>query len=287
MKKVFLFLLVILLYVPVVLSLGAHLEGRPLSIKLGYIPDARLIKMVSGDQKTILAESMMLKVVFYFGTVIEHWMQQEFVQPEYFNMFKTIETAARLDPFNMDAYYFAQASFTWELGRAQDVNRLLIHGMKYRTWDWWLPFYVGFNNAYFLHNYEEAAKYMQKAAEISGESLYANLAARFFYEAGDNKLGIAFLERMISQAKSPSVKRLYQMRKEALLAVQILETDVTRFVEKFGQLPSQLDQLVTNGLIEEIPQDPYGGRFFLDDQGRVRTTSKFTANLTAKPEQGE
>ncbi|MBE0577373.1 MAG: hypothetical protein IH613_15945 [Desulfuromonadales bacterium] len=287
MKKLLALLFMVGLYVALVVPLGDHLRERPLNVKLGYTPDARLLKLVAGGQQTILAESMTLKVIFYFGTVIEHWIQQEFVQPEYFNMFKTIEAAAILDPYNMDTYYFAQAAFTWELGRAKDVNRLLEHGMKYRDWDESLPFYAGFNSAYFLQDYDSAAKYMQKAAEVSGNSMYTNLAARFFYEAGDSRMGVAFLETMIRQAKNPQVKRLYEMRRDVLLAVQTLETGVADFAERFGKQPTELEQLVVRGLIAELPLDPYGGQFFLDDKGRVRTTSKFTEKLAVEPDKGE
>ena len=46
-------------------------------------------------------------------------------------MYKTLQTAAKFDPYNSDAYYFAQAAFTWEVGRAKEVNQMLDYGMKH------------------------------------------------------------------------------------------------------------------------------------------------------------
>lgn len=286
MKKA-VWVLLLLAYVAVVIPLSDHLRQRPVAVKLGYTPDADVMKIVAGDQRTAMAELAVLKVLFYYGTLVGKWQENVLIRPEYYNMFKTAETAVRLDPYNMDAYYFLQAAFTWEIGRAADVNRLLDHGMKYRDWDWQLPYYAGFNAAYFLQDYSKAATYMQKAAELSGNPLFTRLAARFFYEAGRSDLGIVFLDAMIKGTKNPQLKRVYEMRKEALLQAERLSTAVGTYQERFGRQPSRLADLVASGIIKEIPVDPYGGEFYLDEQGKVRTTSKFTLSeegAAKKPE---
>lgn len=262
-------------YLAVVIPLSAHLENRPIVVKLGYTPAAEVLKMVGGDHRCTLAESAVLKVLFYFGTLAGHWRENVVIQPEYYNMFKTLETAIKLDPYNMDAYYFAQAAFTWEIGRARDVNALLDQGMKYRTWDWYLPFYAGFNSAYFLKDYARAGDYMRKAAELSGDPLFTNLAARYFYEAGRSDFGLHFLDNMIARARDPKVRAIYEMRREALLAVREIETALQRFRAGFGRPPRDITELRTSGVLMSLPKDPYGGQFYLDPQGAVRSTSKF------------
>lgn len=275
MKKVG-FLVLLAVYVSVVVPLGAHLKNRPLVVKLGYTPDAQVLQLVTGDQRTLVAEMLVLKVLFYFGSLVEQWQERVFVRPEHYNMFKTLEAAIKLDPYNMDAYYFAQAAFTWEVGRAREVNRLLQYGMRYRNWDWTLPFYAGFNAAYFLGDYENAARFMQQAAQLSGNSLFINLAARFFYEAGRSHMGVLFLDSMIERARDPKVRHLFQMRKAALLATAAIEQAVAKYRQRFGRLPDDMDDLVAASVLAEIPRDPYGGEFYLDKKGMVRSTSSFT-----------
>jgi len=231
--------------------------------------------MVAGEHKYLCAEYYVIKVLFYFGTLIDKQKNNIQLKPEYFNMFRTLETSVKLDPYNMDAYYFTQAAFTWELGRAKDVNNVLMYGMKYRTWDWTLPFYVAFNSAYFLKEYADAAVYMKKAADISGNPLLTNLAARYFYETGRNDLGILFLETMEKGAKDQKVKQIYSLRKKALRAVTILDSGVKRYIAIHGAPPENLRQLVSTGVISVMPEDPYGGTFYLDKNGMVRSTSKF------------
>jgi hypothetical protein len=180
-----------------------------------------------------------------------------------------------MDPYNMDAYYFTQATFVWEVRGARDVNKVLAYGMKYRTWDYWLPFYAGFNSAYFLKDYKAAAGYMSKAAEISGESLFTNLAARYFYEAGEVDFGILFIKSMEDNATDPRVKKLYETRKQALLAVKEINTALTTYRMRYKRPPRDLSQLVATGILEQLPKDPYGGTFFLNEKGGVESTSKF------------
>jgi tetratricopeptide (TPR) repeat protein len=279
-----LWLLLLGAYAVVVMPLSDHLRNRPVVVKLGYTPSAEVLEAAAGDHRYAVAESAVLKVLFYFGSLVGKWKENIIIRPEYYNMFKTLETAVKLDPYNQDAYYFAQAAFTWEVGRVKEVNALLDHGMKYRTWDWTLPFYAGFNEAYFLKDYQKAGAYMRKAAEISGNPLFTNLAARYFYEAGHAELGLVFLDGMIAQAKDPKVRAVYQMRKEALLAVGELEKAVEKFRAAHGRPPGQLQDLVAAGLLAALPKDPYGGEFFLDPSGKVRTTSKF-ASLEATERQ--
>ncbi len=205
------------------------MKQKPIEIKLGYLPHPQALKVLVADHGALIAEYATVKVLLYFGTIIEKFTENVIIRPEFLNMYRTLQTAVQLDPYNADPYYFTQAAFTWELGRIKEVNSMLEYGMRYRTWDYWLPFYVGFNYAYFLKDYEQAAMYMQRAAEISGNPLFTKLTARYFYESNQTTIGLAFLDTMIANATDPAVKRTYQYRKEALLAVVLLEQAMQEF----------------------------------------------------------
>ncbi len=272
-----LFVGLLISYSLIILPFTVYLKNRPLEIKLGYLPHPQIIKTISGEHRSTAAAFTVLRVLFYYGTILQKLNDNVIVRPEFKNMYKTLAGAIHVDPYNMDAYYFSQAAFTWELGRVDEVNALLVKGLEYRTWDYWLPFYLGFNQAYFLKDYEKAAINMQRAAEISGNPLYANLASRYFYESEQNEFGLKFLDAMIQGAKSRSVKKSYEMRKQALISVLQIEEAVISYRNRFGRFPTELTELVQTGLLAKLPDDPYGGTFFLDEQGKVRTSSKFVA----------
>lgn len=276
MKANRLFFVFVVAYAFLIIPFTGYLKGRPFAEKLGYLPEAEALKLTVGDQRYLLAEWTVLRVMTYYGSLFEKRAEKAAARPEYADMSRMLATAGKLDPYNMDAYYFAQAAFTWEVGWARDVNKFLIYGMKYRSWDWYLPFFVGFNDAYFLKDYKDAAHYMQIAAKLSGEPLFANLAARYYYEAGLTDLGILFIDTMEKGAKDEKVRKLYDLRKRALLAVKTISAAVTRYREKYGgRLPADLTELVRSGILPVIPADPYGGTFYITDKGSVRSTSKF------------
>lgn len=256
-----------------------YLRHRPTVLKLGPAHDAQLVRICSGEFSGLAAMRSVVQVIFYFGSFFEEQANRIQGAPEYYSMFAHLQNAVQLDHYNRDAYYFAQGSFTWELGRIKEVNNLLDYGMRYRTWDPQLPFYAGFNAAYFLKDYEAASRYMQTAAEVSGSPLYTTLASRYFHESGESALGITFLKTMISGAESEQVRQIYQRRLDALRHVQAIEVAVAEYRLRYTAPPDSLASLIDKGLLKGLPRDPYGGKFYLDEQGRVRSTSKFSLNV--------
>jgi hypothetical protein len=279
-----LFAVSLLCFLAILPPFTAYLKQRPMAQKMGYLPEAKVLKFMVADHRTLVAEWAVLKVLFYYGGLMEGATGTQVfrVPPEYYSMFRTLQTALRLDPYNMDAYYFAQAAFTWEVGRIKEVNNMLDYGMRYRTWDYQLPFYAGFNSAFFLKDYAGAAAYMKRAATLSGEPLFANLAARFFYESGREDLGILFIKSMQKNTRDKKVSRLFDLRIEALTAVQTIRAAVRQFTMNSGRPPHSLAELVKSGVLVELPRDPYGGTFFITATGTIESTSKFALGNRAR-----
>lgn len=276
MKARVFFVGVVLAYALLIVPFARHMGNRPVEVKLGYLPHPQIIKALSGEHRPSTAGFLMMRVLFYYGTIIQKLQEKVVVRPELMNMYKTLQGIVHVDPYNSDAYYFTQAAYTWELGRIEEVNQLLEQGAAARPWDYWLQFYLGFNYAYFLHDYQRAAPYMQRAAELSGNPLFAKLAARYFYESEQTAFGLAFLDTMIKSSKDKAIKKSYEMRRDALLATVAIKQALEKYKSAYGAMPVDLRELVRSGFLMELPSDPYGGTFYLDEHGKVRTTSKFS-----------
>lgn len=272
------FFLALAAYITLIQPFTNYLKNRPLQLKVGYVPEAKVLKYITADQRYSVANLVILKVIFYFGSLIEKSKEANVYasNPDYPGMFRVLQTGLRLDPYDADAYYFAQAAYTWEVGRYTEVNNMLEYGMKYRTWDYQLPFFAGFNAAYFMKDFKKAAEYMKKAAEIAKEQQFATLAARYFYEAGETEFGILFIDMMKSSAKDVNEKKLYEFRKKSLIAVQKIENAIKVYRLRFGAAPATINELVAGGYLPAVPIDPYGGKFYLDNEGKVRSTSKLS-----------
>jgi hypothetical protein len=272
-------------YLAIIVPFSTSMLQRPIAVKLGGLPEAGPLKVLTGDQRYLMAEYATVRVLFYYGTLVEMFSRKVRLQPEYRNMFQTLQTASRLDPWNADVYYFTQAAFTWELNKVDEVNALLKYGMAYRTWDYQLPFWAGFNAAYFKKDYAAAAPLFKRAAELSGHELLGNLTARYFYEAGENRLALNFIETMQKRATDANVVAVYETRKRAIVAVMTIQEAIARYRSRFGKPPSRISDLTAAGILKEVPQDPYRGTFYLDEKGAVRSTSKFAFGADQKQAQ--
>jgi hypothetical protein len=79
---------------------------------------------------------------------------------------------------------------------------------------------------------------------------------------------------MIPAARNEAIKRRLITRAKTFETVLQIEEAIAEYKDRFQTDPEDLGRLVKAGLLERIPDDPYGGNFYLDEQGRVRTTSK-------------
>jgi tetratricopeptide (TPR) repeat protein len=265
----------LVLYAMLITPFTTYLKNKPFVEKLGYVPSVTALKSVAADHKELVAASLVLKVLIYFGGLIEKSENQFAVPPDYMSMSRLLHGAVKLDPYNMDAYYFAQSFLTWDVKQYKLANALLDYGMTYRTWDWSLPFYAGFNSAFFLKDYATAAKYYQRAGELSGSNLNKLLAGRYMQESGQTELAISYLSAMLKRENNPALKKSYQTRLIAFRETRRIEVARDRYLETRGAMPVTVEQLVSNGLLSPLPRDPYGGQFYLEADGKVATTSKY------------
>lgn len=275
MKALVVLGIALLFYMALIFPLADYMGKKPFAEKLGYLPQPEVLKLAAADQKQSLAVSLMLKVLIYFGTLVEKSQQKIELPPDYLGIYKHIEATVKLDPYNIDAYYFAQAILVWDVKRITLANSLLEHGIKYRTWDWYLPFFAGFNHAYFLKDYGKAAEYYRRAGDLSGQELHISLAGRYMQEAGRTDLAIAYLTAMEKGATNEAVKKTFRRRLQAFKEVRLIERARDRYRAECGALSASVEELLERGYLSRMPVDPYGGKFFWDEEGRVMSTSKF------------
>jgi hypothetical protein len=187
---------------------------------------------------------------------------------------KTLDAATDLDPYFFDPYYYANAFLSWDAGQPEEANRILKKGSQYRDWDWMLPFYVGFNDFFFLHDDKEAAGFMMEASRRpGGNPIFASIAARLAYKENRTETAIYFLEETVKNTKDVNIKKRFDLRIRGLQSIAYLENAVNRYKKIFGKAPSAIDDLVRKRILDRIPDDPYGGRYFITREGTVRSTA--------------
>ncbi len=278
MKRGVLFLAGFLaLHASILPPLARKMNERPVALKLGFVPEPIVLEGVSADQRQLVAAGLLTKVLIYFGSTVEQSMLHHVRVPvDHQGMNAMIRGALKLDPYNIDGYYFAQAVLVWDQNRPAEANELLEYGMGYRDWDFYLPLFAGFNSAYFLKDYDKAARFYRRAAELSGADLFKRLAGRYLHEAGQTEHAIAYLQAMVRNERNEAVRETLATRLKALQEVRKVEMASDRFKGKYGHLPESIAQLLTAGELEALPVDPYGGKFYFEEGGKVQTTSRFS-----------
>ncbi len=278
MKRYLVFALCVLVAYLVILGpFTRSMAQKPYAVKLGMIPHPTVLQLLFPDYQQLLGANILGRIILYYGTITDDEADPGKVQlsADYPAMSRAVHAALRLDPYNMDGYYFGQSILVWDVGQYQLATELLEYGMLYRTWDWQLPFFAGFNYAYFLGDKDKAAQMYMRAGELSGATLFKSLAGRYLQEAGETQMAIDYLQTLEKSARAPAVKQTLQVRIETFKAVLAIEKARDRYVEEQGRLPGKIDVLLKEGYLETRPIDLYGGDFYLEDNGQVRTTSKF------------
>jgi len=272
-----LFIAGLLAYGVLITPFVTYMRNKPIEEKLGYVPSLTVVKSLSADLKELAGASLVMKVMMYYGGVDSKGMEGRIIpeQLDLQGMSRLLHGAVKLDPYNMDAYYFAQGFLTWDAGQFKIANELLEYGMTYRTWDYQLPYFVGFNYAFFLKDYVKAAEFYKRAGELSGEPMYKSLAGRYMQASGRTELALAYLGAMEKGETNPTLKKSYHIRLAAFREVRRIEVARDGYFKSVGAMPVSIEQLMSGGFLSPAPRDPYGGQFFLEADGKVTTTSKF------------
>lgn len=255
------------------------------AVKLGISPPLKVLQVLFPDYQEFLAAFSLGQVIQYYGTLVDPSIDPNniFRDTDYPAMSRAVHAALQLDPYNMDGYYFGQSILVWDAKQYQLATELLEYGMMYRTWDWQLPFFAAFNEAYFLKDRAAAARLYMRAGELSGETLFKSLAGRYLQEAGETQMAIDYLQTLEESARTPAIKKSLQIRIDAFKTILMIEAARDRFAAERGETPADIKTLVTSGYLASPPIDPYGGEFYFDEQQQVRTTSKFAFVAPRQP----
>jgi len=279
--RILTYCLIALFFVVHIVAVGKLTDQHAALQKSGYqnqlfVLPSPILKVVALDYDGVVSDYLFFKGITYIGGFASRGGRFQLNESQWQGFYNILDVSTDLDPYFQDPYYFANAFLTWDAGVVRETNVLLKKGSKYRTWDWSLPFFIGFNNFYFLQDYDKAAEFLMVASRRPGASTtLASLASKLAFKAKRTENSIAFLEEMIKKTDDESMKKTFGTRVEAFKAILVLENAVDDYRKKFRRFPVNLDELVKKKIIIEIPKDPFGGKFSVDSQGAIRTTSEF------------
>lgn len=236
-----------------------------------FLPEP-FLKIFSGEFKGILADFLIINLSSYYGGIIME--KKEAIEKEFQYMYRVLKSASALDPYYFDTYYFTQSILAWDARMPDKAIEILKIGSEKRKDDWIIPYWIGFNYYYFLQDKKNASLFFKDASlRPNASDLIASMAIISEYEGGETEMAILFLEDMIKRTDDEYKRSKFIIRLDALKKIRFLEKAVDLYRKKFGKYPREISELVKENIINDIPKDPYGGKFYIDEHGKVKTTS--------------
>jgi len=237
---------------------------------------ASVLRVVSGQFKELSADISFLNALTWLGGTRTHPETGRYQPYQYEWLYQTLKNSTTLDPYFLDPYHLLNSALIWDHYNEAEVNKMIATGADTRTWDYILPFFAGFNYYYFLNDGDRSFKYLKIASKRSGgHPFYDSLAARVAYKANKTDLAIAYLEEQVRQATLDGQKfRLESLenRLKTLKEIRQIELAVEAYQKQFSRPPATIEELTKLKLLLAVPKEPNGGTFYLDPDGRVRST---------------
>jgi tetratricopeptide (TPR) repeat protein len=262
--------------------LGTRLEeprDRPYDI--GILPASSALRWASLGHPLLVANLFWLRTVQYIG-------EPRGDRRGWDKLFPVVDLVTDLDPRHGYAYQVA-GNVLGAVGRVDEANRILEKGTRNRPDRYILPFHRAVNAMLYAGDYVEAARWFEVASRVPGAPEHMREYVLSMYVKGEEAGGaVTFLQHLLDTATDDESRRslerqLLQARVEQAAAV--IDAAVERFRERYVLPPVALEQLVFTGVLREIPPDPAGGTWVLDDEGRAHSTistKRFQRPMTAE-----
>jgi len=234
-----------------------------------------LLKITALEYDGLVSDFLFLDSIVFYGGTMNRTERPRVKEWEWQWLDRTLSASTDLDPYFLDPYLFGNAIFTWEAGMIQEANDLLAKGSRHRNWDWMPPFFAGFNYFYFLQENEKASAFLMEASRRPfANPMLASIASKLAFKERRTETSIQFLEEMLQRTDDELTKQRFKKRIEALRGILLLEQAVAQYQKRYHEKPKSFELLVAKGIIQNVPQDPYGGKFYIDPSGNVKSTTE-------------
>lgn len=199
---------------------------------------------------------------------------QDLDPADYQTLAKVQEDASTLNPAHGDNYYTAQGVLPW-VGEHSAAISILSRASIARPRDFMPPYFLGFDYMYFEGKFNESGQYYLEAANrVSGKNRDAllNHSAKFMEKGKDPSTAIRFINGLIKTTRNEGLKQFLRLRIIRLEGLIILREAAAKYYEQFGRPPKELSDLVNSHLLPELPADPLGIGYHLDENGVPQIT---------------
>jgi hypothetical protein len=242
--------------------------------ELMYFPTGSLLQVVSLGFDSLIADVLWLRGIQYYGE--HHRTDMDYPLAEH--IFTAITD---LDERFVGAYRFGAFVLADDVGQPAPAIDLLKKGMRSNPGRWELPFDLGFLYFVYLDESSKAARFFGFASRLpESPEIARRFSAHALRKAGRHDMARDLWVEIHQSSGNPV------MRENARYAINRIDTDrlaemlndlVSTFKQEQGGPPENLEDLVRRDYLRRVPDEPFGGAFFLDPaSGRVLSSTMVT-----------
>ncbi|MEA3420136.1 MAG: hypothetical protein U9Q97_00480 [Acidobacteriota bacterium] len=227
-----------------------------------YIPSGKYLKFATFGFPSLTADMIYIWAIQYYSN---YSIEDRF---DYLDHIFSI--ISELDPHYLDPYEIGSLIAAHE---ARDVNtacKILDRGLEKNPKEWIFPFEAGHIAQMVEKDFALAQKYYKKTMEIEGSpALVRRLYANAAFKIMDYKTSLENWLEIYQEAEDERIKKIasnqiYQIK--TTIDIKTIKETIEKFKERFGRNPTELAQLVKNGLLDSLPKDLDGKEYTYDSQ---------------------
>ena len=181
-----------------------------------------------------------------------------------------LKTVGVLDPHWRTPFFYGGGMLRI-LNDLDGSDEIFSDGMKAFPDDAYFPFSLAMNAYLFHHDLDRAVKYLDRASKMpSAPKWYRSAAAEFMSRSGQRKTALIYLKEQIELANSDRERLVLENKYKSLLYDQVIDVIDGR-QDRWEAHHEQ--KLATVSAMADLPPDPLGGDWFINPDGRVRSTA--------------
>lgn len=237
--------------------------------ELAYFPSGVALREVAVEYREVIADFIWLVAIDYYGRHQETDRRYDWLG----HIFEILTT---LSPRFIGAYHFGAITLAWDAHNPRAALQLLFTGMKANPLSWQLPFDAGFINYMLIGDYKSAAQLFRIAASLPNAwTVVSRWVPYVTAKAGDFETARQMWRDLYYSTENKKLRELIIRQLKWLKleeGIAVIQAAVDSFWEQEKRLPVGISELVVRGYLKEVPEEPFGGKYFLDGK-TVRTTT--------------
>ncbi len=205
--------------------------------------------------------------VLWIGA-IQFYQDWDRKNPAFIQYFDSITT---LDPKFEYPYLFASLILPEGDPGMEQTRRIVEKGLIALPDNWQLPFYLGMQYHSVQHDFSNAMRYINRAADMpNAPAIVKETRAYYAVKSGDYSTGRVLLETLYKTADNEHTKEIAKQKLELLVLLEALGRGVAVYKQRFGVFPSSVEQLFRKGIISRLPEEVKGLGLQVDQEtGRI------------------